>query len=172
MLKQYLETGKIVTTHGLKGEVKVYPWCDDAEELLDFDVLYLNKGKTALEVEDAWVQNGNMVIMKFAGIDVIEKAQELRGKVLYIDRDDVELEEGQHFVQDLLGMEVVDADDGHVYGKLTDVSKTGANDVYHITFPDGKVRLIPKIPQVVIDIDVEAEKMTIRPLEGLFDDEN
>ena len=135
-------------------------------------VLYLNKGKTALEVEDAWVQNGNMVIMKFAGIDVIEKAQELRGKILYIDRDDVELEEGQHFVQDLIGMEVVDADDGHVYGKLTDVSKTGANDVYHITFPDGKVRLIPKIPQVVIDIDVEAEKMTIRPLEGLFDDEN
>lgn len=171
MLKQYLETGKIVTTHGLRGEVKVYPWNDDPAELLDFDVLYLNRGKTALNVENARVQ-GATVIMKFEGIDVIEKAQELRGKVLYLNRDDVELEEGQHFVQDLIGMEVFDVDDGHLYGKLTDVSKTGANDVYHITFPDGRLRLIPKIPQVVISVDVEAGKMLIRPLEGLFDDEN
>ncbi len=171
MLKKYLETGKIVTTHGLKGAVKIYPWNDDPEELLDFDRLYLRKGETALEVEDGWVQ-GNMVVLKFAGIDTIEQAQKLRGMVLYLDRDDVELEEGQHFVQDLLGMEVVDADDGHVYGKLTDVSKTGANDVYHITFPDGKVHLIPKIPQVVLEINVEQERMVIRPLKGLFDDEN
>lgn len=171
MLKKYLETGKIVAVRGLKGEVKVYPWNDDPEELLDFDVLYLNKGKNALQVEDAWVQ-GTMVIIKFEGIDTIEQAQELRGKILYLDRDDVELEEGQHFVQDLLGLEVVDADDGHVYGKLTDVTKTGANDVYHITFPDGKIHLIPKIPQVVISVDVEAGRMVIRPLEGLFDDED
>ena len=171
MLKKYLETGKIVAVRGLKGEVKVYPWNDDPEELLDFDVLYLNKGKNALQVEDAWVQ-GTMVIIKFEGIDSIEQAQDLRGKILYLDRDDVELEEGQHFVQDLLGLEVVDADDGHVYGKLTDVTKTGANDVYHITFPDGKIHLIPKIPQVVISVDVEAGRMVIRPLEGLFDDED
>ena len=171
MLKKYLETGKIVTTHGLKGAVKIYPWNDDPEELLDFDRLYLRKGETALEVEDGWAQ-GNMVVLKFAGIDTIEQAQKLRGMVLYLDRDDVELEEGQHFVQDLLGMEVVDADDGHVYGKLTDVSKTGANDVYHITSPDGKVHLIPKIPQVVLEINVEQERMVIRPLKGLFDDEN
>ena len=171
MLKKYLETGKIAAVRGLKGEVKVYPWNDDPEELLDFDVLYLNKGKNALQVEDAWVQ-GTMVIIKFEGIDSIEQAQDLRGKILYLDRDDVELEEGQHFVQDLLGLEVVDADDGHVYGKLTDVTKTGANDVYHITFPDGKIHLIPKIPQVVISVDVEAGRMVIRPLEGLFDDED
>ena len=82
------------------------------------------------------------------------------------------MEEGQCFVQDLIGLRVVDADDGREYGVLTQVTETGANDVYHIRFADGKERLIPAIPQVVLDIDLEEERMTIRPLEGLFDDED
>ena len=82
------------------------------------------------------------------------------------------MEEGQCFVQDLIGLRVVDGDDGREYGVLTQVTETGANDVYHIRFADGKERLIPAIPQVVLDIDLEEERMTIRPLEGLFDDED
>ena len=171
MLKPFLEAGKIVTTHGLKGEVKVVPWTESPEELLDLEVLYLNKGQTPMEIESSRLQ-GNMALLKFQGIDTIEEAQGLRGKVLYADRDDIPLEEGQYFVQDVIGMRVVDADDGRLYGTVTDVSKTGANDVYHIRFADEKIRLVPKIPEVVLKMSPEEGEMVIRPLKGLFDDEN
>ena len=98
-----------------------------------------------------------------------EEAQKLRNRVLYIDRDDVELDEGCYFVQDLIGLEVVDADSGESYGKITDVSQTGANDVYHIADEKGNVKLIPAIPEVVAETDIEGGIMKITPLEGLFD---
>lgn len=168
-MKRFLECGKIVTVHGLKGEVKVLPWCDSPEEMARWEVLYLDKGETELAVERARVQK-NMVILKLAGVDTVEDAVRLRGKVLYLDRTMEELEEGVYYIQDLLGMEVRDADTGALYGELADVTETGANDVYHIRFGDGKIRLIPAIPQVVISLDPEAGRMDIRPLEGLFDD--
>ena len=90
--------------------------------------------------------------------------------MLYIDRDQLELDEGTYFIADLIGMKVVDADDPEkVYGTLTQVSETWANDVYHILFADGVTRYIPAIPLVVISTDVENKVMTIRPLEGLFE---
>ncbi len=171
MLKQYLEAGKIVTTHGLKGEVKVYPWTDAPDELLELEKLYLNNGESHLEIERIRTQ-GNMVLAKFKGIDTIEQAQGLRGKVLYVNRDDIPLEEGQYFIQDIIGLKAIDADDSHEYGVITDVSKTGANDVYHIQFPDGKMGLVPKIPDVVLHISPEEGRIVIRPLKGLFDDED
>ncbi len=172
MKKQFLETGEIVTTHGIKGEVKVYPWCDSPEFLLDFDRLYLDSaGKKQLTVTSARLQK-NMVLLTFEGVDSIEDAKPLRGKTLYLNRDDVQMEEGEYFVQDLMGLEVVNADDLRPYGTLTQVSQTGANDVYHILFPNQKEYLIPAIPQVVIRTDLEEGKMYIRPLKGLFDDEN
>ena len=169
--KQYLETGKIVTTHGIKGEVKVYPWCDTPEFLLDFDVFYLNKGKTPIEVEDCRIHK-NMAILKLKGVDTVEDAVKYRNQVLYVDRDEIFLEEGEYFVQDLIGLRVLDADSGKEYGKIVDVSETGANDVYHIAFADGSIKLIPAIKDVVIHTDIEAGVMEIRPLRGLFDDED
>ena len=166
-MEQLLETGKIVTLHALKGEVKVEPWCDSPELLAEFDELYLD-GRW-VNVERARVQK-RMVIMKLVGYDTPEEAAKLIGKVLYIDRDQLELDEGTYFIADLIGMKVVDADDPEkVYGTLTQVSETGANDVYHILFADGVTRYIPAIPQVVISTDVENKVMTIRPLEGLFE---
>lgn len=170
MKKRYLECGKIVATHGLRGEVKVLPWCDGPEALLPFDTLYLDRGATALAVEKARAAK-NMVLVKFRGYDSPEAVQPLRGKVLYLDREEDSLEEGQYYIQDLIGLTVVDAGSSQVYGTLQDVTETGANDVYHIAFPDGKVRLIPAIPQVVTGIDIDAGRMEIRPLEGLFDDD-
>ena len=165
-MEQLLETGKIVSVHALKGEVKVEPWCDSPDFLAEFDELFLD-GKW-VEVERARVQK-NMVIMKLRGTDTPEAAGKLVGKVLYLDRDQVELEEGTYFIADLIGLKVVDADDpDKVYGTLTQVSATGANDVYHILFPDGKTYYIPAIPQVVIETDIEGGVMKIRPLEGLF----
>ncbi|MBC8570122.1 ribosome maturation factor RimM [Zongyangia hominis] len=169
--KKYLETGKIVTTHGIKGEVKVYPWCDAPEFLLDFDRLYLDKGKRAVEVEECRIHK-NMAILKLKGVDTVEQAVSYRGKVLYVDRDEIELAEGEYFVQDLIGLTVRDADSGKEYGKITDVTETGANDVYHVAFPDGSVKLIPAIKDVVIRTNIDEGVMEIRPLRGLFDDED
>lgn len=167
MKKRFLECGKIVTTHGLRGEVKVLPWCDGPEDLCRFATLYLDKGATPMQVEKARTAK-NMALVKFQGVDSPEAAQALRGKVLYLDRADDDLEEGQYYLQDLFGLTVADADTGAVYGTLSDVSETGANNVYHIAFPDGRVQLIPAIPEVVVSVDLEAGKMFIRPMEGLF----
>lgn len=166
MKKQFLETGEIVTTHGIKGEVRVYPWCDTPDFLTDFKHVYLKKGEIKLTVEDARVHK-NIVIMKLEGYDTIERAVTLRGQVLYISRSDVKLAEGEYFVQDLIGIKVIDDDTGEEYGVITDVSQTGANDVY--TIKNGELEyLIPAIPQVIIDTDTEREIMRIKPLEGLF----
>lgn len=169
MPKRYLETGKIVAVQGLKGEVRVEPWCDSGEFLCEFDTLYFDKGETPLEITRSRVQK-NIVIMKIKGIDTPEQAQNVRNKILYMDREDVELEEGAYFVQDLIGLEVIDNDSGEQYGKLCEVSFTGANDVYHIKDKDGTVRLIPAIPDVVIDTDITNGIMKIHVLEGLFDE--
>ncbi|MBR1562282.1 MAG: 16S rRNA processing protein RimM [Ruminococcus sp.] len=165
--KKLLEAGKIVTVFGLKGEVKVQPWCDTPEFLCEFDTLYYKSG-TPVNVERARVQK-NMVIMKIEGTDSVEEAQKLRNRVLYIDREDVELDEGCYFIQDLIGLTVMESKDGKVYGKLSDVSQTGANDVYHIKAEDGKEYLIPAIPEVIDSIDLEGGIMKITALDGLFD---
>lgn len=171
MRKKFLETGKIVTTHGVAGEVRVYPWCDGPDFLLGFDTLYLDKGKQPVRVENARVHK-NIVILKLAGVDTMDDALLLRNKVLYIDRDDVELAEGEYFVQDLIGLVVLDADTGREYGVLTEVSQTGANDVYHVRRADGPERLIPAIPDVIVQTDIDGGRMLIRPLKGLFEDED
>lgn len=173
-MKKYLEAGKIVSTHALKGEVKIQPWCDSAEFLCEFDVLYFEKGRKQIEIERSRPHK-NMVIAKIKGIDTPEQANTLRNKILYLDRDDVELEEGCYFIQDLIGLEVLDADDNSkVYGKLADVMETGANDVYTVRQADGKEFLIPAIPQVVIETDIDNGRMFIRPLEEIIvaDDED
>ena len=167
-MNNLLEAGKIVAVFGIKGEVKVQPWCDSPDFLCDFDTLYYKSG-TPVEIEKSRTAK-NIVVMKIKGIDTVEDAQKIRNRVLYISRDDVELEDGCYFVQDLIGLTVVDADDGKVYGKLTDVSETGANDIYGIEFADGKIRYIPAIPQVVAETDIENGIMKITPLDGLFDD--
>lgn len=170
MQKKYLEIGKIVSVHGIKGEVRVQPWCDSGEFLTEFDQLYFKKGEEKLEIESARVQK-NIVIMKIKGIDDRNAAQLLRNKILYMDRDDVQLEEGSYFIQDLLGLQVIDFDHPETeYGKICDITQTGANDVYHILGRDQKVVLIPAIPDVIKEIDLENEIIKITPLKGLFDE--
>ncbi|MBQ8107994.1 MAG: 16S rRNA processing protein RimM [Ruminococcus sp.] len=162
-----LEAGKIVSVFGIRGEVKVQPWCDTPDFLCDFDILYYKSG-TPVEIERSRVAK-NIVVMKIRGVDTVEEAQKLRNRVLYIDRNEVELEEGCYFVQDLIGLKVVDTVSGREYGTLSEVSQTGANDVYHIKAADGKEYLIPAIPSVVDETDINGGVMKITPLEGLFE---
>ncbi len=167
MKKEYLEAGKIVTTHGIKGEVKIMPYTDSPELLAEFDRLFIGKNKEELYIERSRVFK-NMVIAKIEGIDTPEAAEKLRSKVLYMHRDDLELDDDTYFIQDLIGLEVRDADTGEVYGKIADVLETGANDVYVIKGEDREY-LIPAIADVVVSTDIDNNLMTIRPLEGLFD---
>ena len=167
-MNKLLEAGKIVSVFGLKGEVKVQPWCDTPDFLCEFDTLYYKSG-TPVEVEHARVQK-NIVVMKIKGVDSVVEAQKIRKRVLYLDREDVELGEDTYFVQDLIGLKVIDLNSGREYGELTEVSETGANDVYHIKSENGKMYYIPAIPSVIAETDVEGGVMKITPLEGLFDD--
>ena len=168
IMKQFLETGKITGTHGLKGEVRVQPWADSPEFLAEFDELYLDKGAKKIGITSSRVHK-NMLIMKIKGVDSIEEADRLRNKVLYMNRDDVELEEGAFFIQDLIGLDVIDDDTGERLGRLDDVSETGANDVYHVKTDDGREFLIPVIPDVVKDISPEFGYIKIFRMKGLFE---
>lgn len=167
-MQKYLEIGRIVAVQGLKGEVRIEPWCDSAEFFCSFDRLYFAKGGISVEIERSRPHK-NVVVAKLKGTDTVEDAQMLRGKILYMDRDDAVLEEGRYFVQDLLGLTVRDVDNGSVYGRITAVSPTGANDVYEIKNDDGNVYYIPAIPDVVVKTDIENGEMLIRKMDGLFE---
>lgn len=171
MKKRYLEVGKIVGTHGVKGMTRVQVWADSPDFLKQFKYLYTDKNGgdklTVLKVQP----HGNISLLAFKGVETIEHAESLRNTVLYIDRKDVKLPEGRYFITDLIGITVFDADSGAVLGEICDVSHTGANDVWHIK-KEGKEYLIPAIDDVLVDVDIESEKAVIRPLKGIFDDEN
>lgn len=168
--KRYLEAGEIVGTHGVRGEVRVRPECDSPEILAGLRKLYFDEGRRAVKVKAR--AHKTIALVKLEGIDTVEQAAALRGEMLYLDRGDLKLDKGQYFICDLIGLAVVDDDTGEVYGECTDVSHTGANDVYHMRTAAGDEVLIPAIPSVIRKIDVDGGEMRIYPMLGLFDDEN
>lgn len=167
MKTEYLEAGKIVTTHGIRGEVKIMPYTDYPELLCEFDRLFIGKNHEEIAIERSRTFK-NMVIAKLEGYDTPEAAEKLRNKILYMHRSDLELDENTYFIQDLIGIEVRDADTEFIYGKIADVMQTGANDVYVVQGTDREY-LVPAIPDVIISTDIDNNIMTIRPLEGLFE---
>lgn len=169
-MKQFLEIAKIVAAHGIRGEVRCQYYCDAPEILCEFETLYLNKGKLPVKITRAYVHK-NVVIIKIDGVDTIEEAQKYIGKMLYMDRNDVELPDDVYFIQDIIGLTVKNAQTGEVYGKITDVYQNGATDVYSIKKENGKELMFPYIDDVVKKIDIEAGEMLIIPLEGLFDED-
>ena len=170
MRKQKIETGKIVGTHGVRGGLRVQPWCDSPPFFTKLKTLYC---KEAADYRPMKVissrAHGNIVILELEGITTIEQAESLRGKVLYLDRSDLHLEPDQYLICDIIGLPVYDADRKDLLGKLSDVSKTGANDVWHIQKGE-KEYLIPVIDEVVVSVDTREEKILIRPLAGIFEE--
>lgn len=164
---QYLEAGKIVSTHGLKGEMRVVSWCDSPELFCEFDIFYLGKDKVECEVVSSKIQK-NIVLLRLDGIKTIEQAQKMRDKVLYIKRDQLELPEGTYFFEDLIGLHVIDAKTNFEYGILNDIQRTGANDIYEVKNEERSI-WIPAIPQVIVKTDLENNTLFISPMEGLFD---
>ncbi|MBR1811574.1 MAG: 16S rRNA processing protein RimM [Clostridia bacterium] len=169
MIKDFLETGQVVGTHGVRGELRVQPWCDSPDFLKKFKTLYFDdKGENAVKVLSAR-PHGNVVLMVLEGCDTMEKAQAMRGKVLYLRRADAHLPAGEYFIDELCGCAVFDADTGARYGTISEVSATGANDVWHIV-KDGQEYLMPAVKSMIVSVDVAQDKVTVRPIRGIFDE--
>lgn len=166
--KPFLEAGQIVGTHGVRGEVRVQPWCDSPEVFASLKTLYWDAAGTQPVRVKSRVHK-NLALAKIEGVDTVQDAALLRERILYLDRRDLDLGD-RYFIQDLVGLAVVDAESGTVYGELTDVSNNGANDIYHMRTPDGKEILIPVIPDIIRQVDIDGGRIAICPMKGLFDD--
>ena len=168
-MEQRLQVGVITATHGLKGEVKVFPTTDDPSRFRRLKEVILDTGKEerVLQIEGVKFFK-QMVILKFKGLDDIDDVQRLRRGTLFVTRENaVRLKRNEYFIADLIGMRV-ENEDGSELGTLQDVITTGANDVYDVRLADGRQLLIPAIWDCILEVDVEAGRMRVHLLDGLL----
>jgi 16S rRNA processing protein RimM len=165
-----LRVGVISSTHGVRGEVKVYPTTDDVNRFKSLKNVILDNGREHMDLEIQGVKFfKNMVILKFKGFDSIDDIEKYKGKDLLITRDQaVELGPDENFIFDLIGLRVV-TDNGEEFGTLTDVIKTGANDVYEVKTAEGKEVLFPAIKECVLNVDLTEGIVTVHIMDGLLD---
>lgn len=168
-MEQLLQVGVITQTHGVRGEVKVFPTTDDPARFKKLKKVLLDTGKEMLPLEVQGVKfSKQFVIVKFKGIDNINDIERYKRCPLLVERQDaVKLEENEYFIADMLGIDVV-TEDGEVFGVLKDVIETGANDVYVIDSREHGEVLVPAIRECILEVDVEARKMTVRLMDGLI----
>ena len=165
-----LQVGVISSTHGVRGEVKVFPTTDDVKRFKRLKEVILDTGKEELTLEIEGVKFfKQFVILKFKGYDNINDIEKYKGKSLFVTRANaVRLRRDEYFIADLQGLTVVDEED-KVLGTLRNVMETGANDVYIIDMADGREVLVPAIKECILHVDVEAGKMQIHLMDGLLD---
>lgn len=182
-MKKYLEVGKIINTHGFSGGLKAEPWCDSPSVLAELKTLYVLKEKAAkgnpaqvehgdesferLSVVKGSV-NGRFAVLHIEGCGSFEEANILRERVLYAYRGDIPLPEGKHFIADLKGLPVINAESGRVYGRVINVTAVGKQDIYEID-TGGAVVLFPGVSEYVKSIDLE-KGISIIPIAGFFDE--
>lgn len=168
-MEDLLKVGVITTTHGVRGEAKVYPTTDEPERFLELDYVLLDTGRELRKLEIKNVKFfKNLVILKFKGVDNINDIEKYKGRDLWIPREKgQELEEDEYYIADLLGMSVV-LEDGQEFGTLKDVMETGANDVYIIDSAEHGEVLLPAIKECILDVDLEKNVMTIHLMKGLI----
>ena len=170
-MKQYLEAGEFVTTHGVRGELKLYPWADGPKFIAGLPRLFLRAdGGRPVTLEAVRAHKG-LCIVKLAGVDTLEDARVYVRKVAYFDRRDAKLPKGRYFVQDILGCRVVDADSGAVYGTVAAVDHPAASDVYTVKNEAGETFLFPAVPEFLLALDPEEGTVTVRPIPGMFTSE-
>lgn len=169
-MEDRFQVGVITSTHGIKGEVKVFPTTDNVKRFKKNMEIILDMGKENIQLTVESVKFfKQFVILKFKGIDNINDIEKYKTKSLYVTRANaVRLRKDEYFIADLLGVDVWE-DNGEKLGVLKDVIETGANDVYVITLEDGKELLIPAIKECILDVDVENRKMTVHVMDGLRD---
>lgn len=169
-MEDLLQVGIITSTHGVRGEVKVYPTTDDPRRFRRLKEVVLDTGREKLNLEIEGVKFfKQFVILKFKGLDNINDIEKYRQKSLYVTRKNaVRLQRDEYFIADLIGLKVQD-EDGTELGTVKDVIETGANDVYEVQMADGRSLLLPAIKQCILNVDVENGMMQVHVLEGLLD---
>lgn len=169
-MEDLLQVGIITSTHGVRGEVKVYPTTDDPRRFRRLKEVVLDTGKEKMNLEIEGVKFfKQFVILKFKGLDNMNDIEKYRQKSLYVTRKNaVRLQKDEYFIADLIGLKVQD-EDGKELGTVKDVIETGANDVYEVEMADGKSLLLPAIKQCILNVDVENGTMQVHVLEGLLD---
>lgn len=169
-MEKLLRVGVIANTHGVRGEVKVYPTTDDVNRFKKLKKTILDTGKEQIELNVVSAKFfKNMVILKFKEFDNINDIEKYKGCDLLVTRENaVKLKKGEYFIADILGADVF-LEDGSRFGTLRDVMQTGANDVYVVDTTDGKEVLIPSIPQCIIERNIEEKKVVVHLLKGLMD---
>jgi 16S rRNA processing protein RimM len=165
-----LQVGVISSTHGVRGEVKVFPTTDDARRFKRLKEVILDTGKEELMLEIESVKFfKQFVILKFKGFDNINDIEKYKTKSLYVTRANaVRLRKDEYFIADLQGLTVIDETE-QVIGTLRDVMETGANDVYIVDLTDGREVLIPAIKECILNVDIEGGKIQIHIMDGLLD---
>ena len=169
-MEDLLQVGIITSTHGVRGDVKVYPTTDDPRRFRRLKEVVLDTGREKLNLEIEGVKFfKQFVILKFKGLDNINDIEKYRQKSLYVTRKNaVRLQRDEYFIADLIGLKVQD-EDGTELGTVKDVIETGANDVYEVEMEDGRSLLLPAIKQCILNVDVENGMMQVHVLEGLLD---
>jgi 16S rRNA processing protein RimM len=167
-MEDLLQVGVITTTHGVRGEVKVFPTTDDPARFKKLKNVVLDTGKEMIDLEVAGVKFfKNMVIVKFKGIDNINDVEKYRKKSLYVTRENaVKLKKNEYFIADLIGLQA-ESDEGEYLGELSDVLQTGANDVYVLSKEGTDDILLPAIRECVKEVDLENGKIIVHLLPGL-----
>lgn len=181
-MEDLLQVGVITTTHGVRGEVKVFPTTDDVRRFKKLKKVLLDTGKEHLELEISQVKFfKNLVILKFKGIDNINDIEKYKGKSLLVTREHaVKCEKDEYFIADLIGIEVV-TEDGKQLGEITDVLQTGANDVYVVQVREAspyvskvadkkKELLLPAIKECILDVNMEQRSMQVHLMPGLLEE--
>lgn len=159
--------GKIINTHGIKGNLKLYPYTDDPNRFKHLSYLLLGEDLKEYALEESFVQK-SLAYVKLKGFDNINDVLNFVGLNVYIrDEDRVELPKDRYFISDIVGMSVFDLK-GNYYGTVKDVLETGANDVYEILNDEGKMSYLPAIKEFVLEVNVENKKLIVNPIEGLF----
>jgi len=167
-VQDLIELGFISNTHGIRGDIKVTPWCDDISVFEQVKKVYVDNAEYIIE---AVRPHKNSYIIKFKGYDNINQIEFLKNKVIYADVSDLPpLPDNTYYFKDLKNMKVVEGD--KVIGVITDWFPTGSNDVYVVKRPDGREALIPAIKDVVKNVDVLNKVMTVELMEGLIEDED
>ena len=166
--RKYLECGKIINTHGVKGALKLESWCNSPDELAGLSRVFISLpgGMKEYSMLKASVFK-QFVIAELEGIDDFDTALSFKNKTLFASREDFVLEEGDYFIADIIGISVIDANSGIVYGKLKDVINRGASDIYVVDTENGE-RMIPAVAEFVDRVDVE-KGIFVRPIDGMLD---
>ncbi len=171
-MNSYLKVGIITQTHGIRGEVKVFPTTDDPmrfkklkEILLDYKGEYINLEISGVKLFKQYV------ILKFKDIDDINEVEKYKGSELFVTRQNaVKLKKDEYFIADLIGIKAI-SDDNKYEGIINDVLQTGANDVYEVSLSNGKIVYLPAIKECIIDVNIENSLLTFHMMNGLIDDE-